>query len=261
MMIIKLLAAIFFGDKHKRASMEQIPLKFLSSASSILTWATFALAICTALVGWISAQVRSETGRRADLRVATADEKAATALASAATANERAEALKAENFATQERLISAEHALEIERIARIRLQKATAPRTLAPETKEKISEVLTGYKQSVRVLSISDMEAQELARSFIETFDSIGLEVYFYAFEQSAQNFYGFSYWDPHGPDAEFAVAMVNIFGRAGLLLHDPMAGMQPKKPMPLTPMPTVIIYLRPSTDIHNARELKPGRQ
>lgn len=164
--------------------MDQIPLPTLKVLSSILTWAAFWFAIGAAVTGWLSAQVRSETSRRADLRVATAEQAAAEASSAAATANSKTEAIRADNLATQERLITAERALESERAERIKLEMKLAPRRISSQDAKALKARLGGLTHaretpvSVAVFSTSETgEAQMFASSLATAFQQCGFTI------------------------------------------------------------------------------------
>lgn len=165
--------------------MEQIPLSTLKSASSILTWLAFWLAVAAAVTGWLAAQVRSETGRRSDLRVATAEENTALAASAAAAANARAEAIKAENLRTEERVIGAERALEAERTERLKLEKRLAPRKITPAQAKGLRDKLTphararGSEITISVFATTGTaEAQLFAISLSEALEGCGFEIH-----------------------------------------------------------------------------------
>ena len=161
--------------------MDQIPLSTLRTAAAALTWATFWLAILTAGIGWLATQVRSESARRSDVRVATAEQQAAQAYSKAATANERAESLKSENLATRERLVAAERSLETERSARLELERRVAPRRISDNQVEKLrqslaNEVYVGDKPiTVAVFATTETgEAQIFANSLALAMERCG---------------------------------------------------------------------------------------
>lgn len=163
--------------------MEQLSLPLLKTASTILTWATFWLAITTAVLGWAAAQVRSETGRRADLRVATAEQGAAEASSAAALANERTELLRSDNLGTQERLIDAERKLAAEQAARVELEKRVAARRLTAVQNEVFDthlqhHVFESARPTIAVFSTTETgEAALFAKSLAEAISECGFEI------------------------------------------------------------------------------------
>jgi len=164
--------------------MDQISLSTLKTLSTVLTWAAFWLAIGAAVTGWLSAQVRSETSKRADLRVATAEQAAAEASSTAAKANSRTEAVRADNLATQERLVAAERALEAERAERIKLEMKLAPRRISSQDAESLKARLNGLTHArqtpvtIAVFATSETgEAQLFASSLALAIEQCGFNI------------------------------------------------------------------------------------
>ena len=96
-----------------------------------------------------------------------------------------------------------------------------------------------GHSMPVRVITASDTEAAILARDFVKAFKDAGCDVDVESFEPKVPYSYRFGNFDPEGEAGYFAQALVKIFGKGGLW---------PSNPFPLdnTPVPSIVIYLKP---------------